>query len=356
MTMRGSLSAEINEMAHELVEFGKRCADAGRDWLSDRRNEMNRDPQDRTNPGRGQYSDQNWRGREEDQQQRYYGGSQGSPRGYAGNRETSAQERYRPQRGYSAESAPESYLDQDYRDEGYRAGQYGPRSGYEMGYGGPGGYGPQSQSQSQSTFQKDFERNFGDEYRQETYGPYGRSEPYRSQPRGMQNWGDRSMQDESQAQRLYGSSSRDTQGESRLQYGPAYGSGYGSTFDRGDRLQGFRGRGPKNYTRSDERIRDDLCERLSDADDIDASGLSVTVMQGVVTLDGEVPHRRMKHWAEDLAESCSGVRDVDNKLRVRSRDEQSNQVSATGEQRSQGQTYGQSQKSTTSRSEDTSRH
>lgn len=36
-------------------------------------------------------------------------------------------------------------------------------------------------------------------------------------------------------------------------------------------------RGPKNWTRSDDRIRDDLCERLSHMHDIDASDVSVTV-------------------------------------------------------------------------------
>jgi hypothetical protein len=74
--------------------------------------------------------------------------------------------------------------------------------------------------------------------------------------------------------------------------------------------------GPKNYTRSDERIREDLNERLTDAHDIDASGISVEVNNGVATLTGTVDQRWMKHRAEDLAESCSGVRDVNNQLRV----------------------------------------
>jgi len=91
---------------------------------------------------------------------------------------------------------------------------------------------------------------------------------------------------------------------------------YGSDLNRG---QGFRGRGPKNYTRSDDRIREDLNEQLMDADDIDASDVSVEVKDGVVTLSGNVEQRWIKHRIEDLAGECSGVKDVRNEIRVQSR-------------------------------------
>ncbi|MBS7457332.1 BON domain-containing protein [Coralloluteibacterium stylophorae] len=83
----------------------------------------------------------------------------------------------------------------------------------------------------------------------------------------------------------------------------------------GDR--GHAGRGPKGYTRSDERISEDVCERLTHDPLVDASEIEVKVVEGVVTLEGTVGDRRMKHRAEDIAESCSGVRDVDNRVRVR---------------------------------------
>ncbi|WP_208542783.1 BON domain-containing protein [Luteimonas yindakuii] len=79
---------------------------------------------------------------------------------------------------------------------------------------------------------------------------------------------------------------------------------------------GFRGRGPKGYTRSDERIMENLCEQLAEDDDVDASDISVEVRDGVATLTGTVSHRWMKHRAEDLAEACSGVKDVENRIRV----------------------------------------
>lgn len=83
------------------------------------------------------------------------------------------------------------------------------------------------------------------------------------------------------------------------------------------RQGGFYGKGPKGYTRSDDRIREDVCDRLSEDDELDASDISVTVSGGEVTLEGNVPDRRSKHRAEDICDSIAGVRDVHNHLRTR---------------------------------------
>lgn len=77
-----------------------------------------------------------------------------------------------------------------------------------------------------------------------------------------------------------------------------------------------RGRGPKNYRRSDERIREDINDRLSDQDYLDASEIEVGVSGGEVTLSGTVETRYDKRLAEDIAESVSGVTHVQNNLRV----------------------------------------
>lgn len=77
----------------------------------------------------------------------------------------------------------------------------------------------------------------------------------------------------------------------------------------------FRGRGPKGYTRSDERLLESICERLTDDPRIDASDIEVEVKQQVVTLRGTVSDRRSKYAAEELVEDC-GARDIDNQLRV----------------------------------------
>ena len=78
-----------------------------------------------------------------------------------------------------------------------------------------------------------------------------------------------------------------------------------------------RGRGPRGYRRSDDRIREDVNDRLSDRGDLDATDIEVTVVNCEVTLAGTVNNRRDKRLAEDLAENVSGVQNVENRLRVR---------------------------------------
>lgn len=80
------------------------------------------------------------------------------------------------------------------------------------------------------------------------------------------------------------------------------------------------GRGPKSYRRSDERILDDVCERLTVNGYVNASEVEIQVAEGEVTLSGTVEDRQQKYIAEELAESVSGVRTVDNRIRVARRD------------------------------------
>jgi osmotically-inducible protein OsmY len=94
-------------------------------------------------------------------------------------------------------------------------------------------------------------------------------------------------------------------------------SGYGNSGEFRSNTQSHYGKGPKGYVRSDERIREDICDRLSDDDEIDARDITVTVKNAEVILEGTVNDRRSKHRAEDVAESVSGVKDVSNHLRAR---------------------------------------
>ena len=82
-------------------------------------------------------------------------------------------------------------------------------------------------------------------------------------------------------------------------------------------LEHRRGRGPKGYRRSDERIKEDVNDRLSDDYYIDASDVEVSVSNTEVTLTGTVNSREDKRRAEDIAESVSGVTNVENRLRVK---------------------------------------
>lgn len=77
-----------------------------------------------------------------------------------------------------------------------------------------------------------------------------------------------------------------------------------------------RGRGPRGYRRTDERIREDINDRLTDHPYIDASDIEVLVTSGEVTLAGAVESRQAKRLAEDIAESVSGVTHVENRLRI----------------------------------------
>lgn len=83
------------------------------------------------------------------------------------------------------------------------------------------------------------------------------------------------------------------------------------------REPGHRGKGPRNYKRSDERIAEDVHQRLTDDHHLDASEIEVTVSGREVTLNGTVETRNAKRHAEDCADAVSGVEHVQNNLRVR---------------------------------------
>jgi hypothetical protein len=79
----------------------------------------------------------------------------------------------------------------------------------------------------------------------------------------------------------------------------------------------FGRRVPKGYKRSDERIREDVSECLSDHPELDPTDIEVTVSEGEVTLAGTVADRRAKKLAELLIESVRGVDEVHNRLEIR---------------------------------------
>ena len=91
--------------------------------------------------------------------------------------------------------------------------------------------------------------------------------------------------------------------------------------ERRREMDRYRGRGPKGYARSDERIKEDVNDRLTDDGSLDASEIEVEVSEREVTLSGTVGSRFDKRRAEDLAESVSGVSHVQNNIRVRQNDQ-----------------------------------
>ncbi|MEA9355648.1 BON domain-containing protein [Bacteriovorax sp. PP10] len=95
-------------------------------------------------------------------------------------------------------------------------------------------------------------------------------------------------------------------------------SDWGSTHSN---LRNFHGKGPKGYKRSDDRIKEDVCETLARDPRIDASEIEVKVDNAMVTLSGTVDSREVKRAAEMIIENLSGVDDVKNDLKVKRSEE-----------------------------------
>ncbi|WP_413586726.1 BON domain-containing protein [Bdellovibrio sp. HCB274] len=127
-----------------------------------------------------------------------------------------------------------------------------------------------------------------------SYGSYSRD--YSSQ-----NYSDR----DPRGSQSYGGARRNLREES-----------YGSERSERSQRKTYEGRGPKSYSRSDDRIKEDICEMLTRNAEIDANDIDVEVKEGEVTLSGTVSDRRMKHLAEDLVERTYSVKDVTNNIRV----------------------------------------
>ena len=100
--------------------------------------------------------------------------------------------------------------------------------------------------------------------------------------------------------------------------GPGFVGGWTGRQRYGSRFMGgpYVGRGPRGYQRSDERIREDVCERMSECGELDASDIEVRVSNGEVTLQGTVRDRRDRRLAEDIVDDVAGVREIHNEVRV----------------------------------------
>lgn len=193
-------------------------------------------------------------------------------------------------------------------------------------------------------------RRYGESgYGEEPWGPVwgqreglGQSGPFDPGRRGGFRWG----AERERESRGYGG--QDFRG------GGSYG-GYGTTGDYGYGARGYGGyrgssgepwrgeqgrprgvpgtgarRGPKGYQRSDERLKEDICERLIQAEHIDSSEVTIEVQGGRVTLGGTVPERYMKHAIEDLVDACPGVQDIDNRIRVQQPGQQPSETRTQG--------------------------
>ena len=80
------------------------------------------------------------------------------------------------------------------------------------------------------------------------------------------------------------------------------------------------GKGPRGYVRSDERIYEDVCEALMRNDELDASGVDVSVKAGKVVLKGTVSSQWAVYEMEKVARACPGVKEIENRLQAPKKD------------------------------------
>jgi len=278
---------------HEGREFGQRDFDDYAEWLERRAMETSR--------GEGGYLE--GRG--------FY------PRGFEGPREWD--------RGFEGRRRYEEEMYDDRRfPERNRGGMmYGP-------YGEPSLVNRRSRYFSQ--WEPSRGQQYGQFYGQQPYGqqPYGQPWMGRYSGEGYlrpedefednygQNFGRGTNRFQGQGQSFQG---QGFQGQGRRMWGNQYGGGFLSS-SQGLPLGQNSGRGPRGFTRSDERIKEDICERLTEHPDLDATDLEIKVHNGEVTLTGTVNERWNKRVAEDLAGTVSGVKQIQNQIRFQEGSEQ----------------------------------
>ncbi len=191
-------------------------------------------------------------------------------------------------------------------DEGYQGDQYGTRRSQYSDY-------------DRYSNPESYERrgNYGNQSNYGSFGNYGNAGNYGNQ-RGYDmggNYGNssyRPFEDYGSTGRSYGNEA----GRGMTGYSSERNRGmYGMDYESGATTQ-HKGKGPKGYQRSDERIKEDVSDRLTDEGSLDATEIQVEVKGSEVVLSGTVNNRRDKRRAEDLAESVSGVKNVENRIRV----------------------------------------
>jgi hyperosmotically inducible protein len=76
----------------------------------------------------------------------------------------------------------------------------------------------------------------------------------------------------------------------------------------------YRGKGPAQLP--SDQIKTEIERILTEDPWLDASGIQVSVQNGIAQLSGTVASRQAKRRAEDLTDQIWGVRDVQNQLSI----------------------------------------
>jgi len=278
------------------------------------------------------YSGQIARGRETESQGIYNEGRYNSSGQYnTGNQDDYNRVNYLPDNDENR-----NYNDRDYENNQYgTSGTYGykgNRGAYGGGY-NQGGYTGNRANYGNSNYGSDYNRqDINDNYGQQNYKS-DFEKRYYNQQAGHGNYADGYGNDYNRNRpvnryggdtRNFGNANqggfdRDWWDRTKDEVASWFGDDEAERRRKMDRRYmggGYRGKGPKNYNRSEERIREDVCDRLTDDDMVDAREIEVQVQGSEVILTGYVPTREQKRRAEDVVESISSVRNVENRLRV----------------------------------------
>jgi osmotically-inducible protein OsmY len=257
-----------------------------------------------------QQQERGYQGAHNDQHDRTYGASRGhDERNYAGRNPAYESQQQRYPGTYS--SGQDQRHDQDWnrqrRLEGegsYGQGNYGQGNYGQSSY-GQGNYGQGQRSFGSNTSGGGYSTGYNEGlYRGSEWGRVQTPERY-----AQGDWRDRGFgYGHEGEQRGFQSQQRDDDGWGR-QLREA-----GQEIARKVK-RAFRG--PKGYKRSDERVREDVNDRLAQQDRFDPSEIEVSIANGEVTLTGTVGFRHEKFLAEEIADDVSGVNEVHNQLRVR---------------------------------------
>lgn len=339
------MKQEFRQVASSVKQLGTHAATAAREWINERKENMANRNQNNNQGPQGHNRREN--GDDQNASRGYQGGTFGqseykqseynqneSLRGYGEGSSQGAQGTYgvhqrdegdwaNRERGYGQASTQGAQGSQTYGQQSSSQSEYGrEQSGRQSGQHGSQSqgrseYGNQSygQSQGSSGISQGYGQQRGSGSTEQTYGQSSMGSGYgQSGGQGQSTYSQTSSYGASQGSGQHGFG----QGLNRGNEAGSSMSGYGSSAGQSTGASLHRGKGPKGYIRSDERIQEDLNERLFHDDEIDASEVEINVKDGVVTLNGTIEERRLKYRIEDLAESCSGVKDVTNNLRVKS--------------------------------------
>jgi Predicted periplasmic or secreted lipoprotein len=251
----------------------------------------------------GRYSGHIYRGQEQESQGIYNAGGQGQYN--TGNRGYDNRVNYFPDNDDNR-----NYRDRDYDNSQYgtsgTAGYLGNRN-YEQGYNNQGNYDNDyndpyiKRGRGNMGYKSNFEKRYYDQHGQtdEDYNRYGGD---------TRNYGNANQ----------GGFDRDWWDRTRDEVAAWFGDDDAERRRKMDKhaMGGFKGKGPKNYRRSEQRILEDVCDRLTYDDMLDATDMEVQVMGSEVVLTGFVQTRDQKRRAEYLVETVNGVENVENRLKI----------------------------------------